>query len=518
MRPLITTFCGLIAILCVLFLVHKLLRFGHRDKRLPPGPPTIPILGNAHLIPSHGLHLKFKEWSDKYGNIFSLKIGAGTVIVLSDRRAVHDLIGKRSAIYSERPLDNNSEVAFGGENFAFLHATPSWRAQRKVASQYLAPKSIDDKIAPIQEAETCQLVHDLLETPDQFFAHIKRVTASIAAIAIFGFRAPTVDSHWTTINPTCEPGSYLPIEQFPILKYIPDRWAPSKARAKHCYRAVTAIWVDARKRVEKRRQNGDERSSMADRVLSGEVKFDVPLTPTQLSNFFGTLHQGGADTTSSMVLTHVLYLAKHPLVQHKARLELDCVCGTERMPTWADFKDLPYINCIIKEGLRLRPVSPVGVPHRVSRDDWFDGLLIPKDATIFFPPHALNSPFEDPETYNPDRFLGRPKLAMDYAGSPDYMNRDHYAYGGGRRICVGIHLAERMQWRIVGKLLWAFEIKPAVDEETGKSVNLDLDAYVDGFLMQPAPYKVRFTPRSEKHARIIQQDFKNIEDFLKKWE
>ena len=45
----------------------------------------------------------------------------------------------------------------------------------------------------------CQLAYDLLETPDQFFHHIKRVTASVAAIVIFGFRAPTVHSFWTTV-------------------------------------------------------------------------------------------------------------------------------------------------------------------------------------------------------------------------------------------------------------------------------------------------------------------------------
>ena len=75
-----------------------------------------------------------------------------------------------------------------------------------------------------------------------------------------------------------------------------------------------------------------------------------------MSNFLGTLHQGAADTTSSVMLSNILYLAKYPWVQDKARVELDRVCGTKRMPTWSDFKELPYINCIIKEGLRIRPV------------------------------------------------------------------------------------------------------------------------------------------------------------------
>ena len=146
-------------------------------------------------------------------------------------------------------------------------------------------------------------------------------------------------------------------------------------------------------------------------------------------------------------------------------------------------------------------------------------MLIPKDATIFFPPYILNNtPYSDPEMYNPDRFLGHPRLATDYAGSPDYMNRDHYAYGSGRRICVGIHLAERTQWRITARILWAFNIEQAVDEETGGLIELDTDAYVDGFLMQPMPFRCRFTPRSEKHVEIIRRDFRNVEAFLKKWE
>ena len=44
------------------------------------------------------------------------------------------------------------------------------------------------------------MVYDLLETPEDFFNHVKRVTASVAAIVIFGHRAPTPDSFWTTVR------------------------------------------------------------------------------------------------------------------------------------------------------------------------------------------------------------------------------------------------------------------------------------------------------------------------------
>lgn len=46
-------------IIPTVFLFYKVLTFGRREKGLPPGPPTIPVLGNAHLIPAEGLHIKY---------------------------------------------------------------------------------------------------------------------------------------------------------------------------------------------------------------------------------------------------------------------------------------------------------------------------------------------------------------------------------------------------------------------------------------------------------------------------
>lgn len=108
--------------------------------------------------------------------------------------------------------------------------------------------------------------------------------------------------------------------------------------------------------MDKRRKNGDKRDSLLDRILDEEVKFDVPMTDIQLNNFVGGIHEGASDTTATATLTTILYLAKHPEFQNKARAELDHVCGTNRTPNWSDFPNLPYINCIVKEGLRVQPV------------------------------------------------------------------------------------------------------------------------------------------------------------------
>jgi len=93
-----------------------------------------------------------------------------------------------------------------------------------------------------------------------------------------------------------------------------------------------------------------------DQLLDGSTRFEAPFQGTKLGNFVGSLMQAAAETSALVMRTNIMFLATHPWVQEKAQRELDALCGADRVPTFADFKDLPYINCILKEGLRMRPV------------------------------------------------------------------------------------------------------------------------------------------------------------------
>jgi cytochrome P450 len=86
------------------------------------------------------------------------------------------------------------------------------------------------------------------------------------------------------------------------------------------------------------------------------IRFDAAFQGTKLANFVGALMQAAAETSALTMRTSIMFLATHPWVQDKAQKELDALCGVDRVPNFFDFKDLPYINCIMKEGLRIRPV------------------------------------------------------------------------------------------------------------------------------------------------------------------
>lgn len=121
--------------------------------------------------------------------------------------------------------------------------------------------------------------------------------------------------------------------------------------------------------------------------------------------------------------------------------------------------------------------------------------------------------FLNPDSFDPDRYKGRVLLAPEYAASADFENRDHYAYGSGRRICPGIHLAERNLFLAMAKMLWAFSFAEKRDLQ-GKVIPVDANAatgYSSGFLHCPKPFDCEIKPRSEARRETILKEYAQAE-------
>lgn len=287
------------------------------------------------------------------------------MVVLNSKRAVYELIDKRSAIYSSRPLDEQFHITFKDQVIASMDADPIWRTQRKIVTRHFAPARLDGDLARVSEAEVTILMHDLLIDPGNFYKHVDRAIASASSIALFGQCAKSSEDLWATggfeameaVNAAISHGTYLPTEQFPIFKWIPKQWLASTKRAEEGFRIPTQIWAKAREHIETRRNLGDKRDSLMDDLLDDEsIRSDPAFQGSRLANFVGAVMQAAAETPSFTMRTNIMFLATHPWVQDKAQLEIDALCGVNRVPTFNDSKKLPYINCIMKEGLRIRPV------------------------------------------------------------------------------------------------------------------------------------------------------------------
>lgn len=94
-----------------------------------------------------------------------------------------------------------------------------------------------------------------------------------------------------------------------------------------------------------------------------------------------------------------LAMTLYPSVLSLAQNEIDSVVGEDRLPSFADRTDLPYINALIKEVLRWEAVVPTGsfrpsvqtpkslkpfvaFAHLVDEDDVYEGYRIPRGSFI----------------------------------------------------------------------------------------------------------------------------------------
>jgi cytochrome P450 len=150
----------------------------------------------------------------------------------------------------------------------------------------------------------------------------------------------------------------------------------------------------------------------------------------------GVKSAAGAETTSAVMAWWMLAMTIYPDVQARAQAELDAVIGRDRLPTFADFDKLPYIQAMTKEALRWRPVDPIGLPHRSSEDDWYEGHYIPKGSIVIANVWALHRDRDaygaDADHFNPARHLDdNGQLAP---GPPDAAAEGHFTYGFGRRV------------------------------------------------------------------------------------
>jgi cytochrome P450 len=188
----------------------------------------------------------------------------------------------------------------------------------------------------------------------------------------------------------------------------------------------------------------------------------------------------GAETTSTTLMWWTLAMVAFPQVQRRAQAELDSVVGRTRLPTFADAPRLPYVQAIVKEVLRWRPTIPLGVPHKATEDEWYEGMFIPKGATCVPNTWQCN---HDRAIFGEDADEFRPERHMDDKGEllpgPIETNREgHSSFGFGRRICVGRHFANDSLFIHTARILWAATLE-CVKDEHGKDVVPDTNPCVE---------------------------------------
>ncbi|KAK5111603.1 hypothetical protein LTR85_011832 [Meristemomyces frigidus] len=456
----------------------------------------------------------YQKWAKEYGPVYSLILGNSVVIVLSSDEAVRDLLDKRSAIYSSRPDNYIGQTIISDNNrLIFMkHHDPQWKMIRRLGHNLLNIQKAESYV-PYQDLESTQMLYEMVTEPERFLDSVRRFTASLTTSLTFGlrtvsFRDPRMTALFDGVQEITElsqnPAAML-LDVFPILRWLPDVLLSVRKRA----RALQPIdkelrmdhWLEAKHAVKAGTANPCFCVDMA-RVQEKEGLSDDLAAYTA-----GSMLEAGAETTSNTLYGFVQAMLLFPVVQHKIQTRIDEVVGDDRLPMMSDYAQLPYIRSCIKESLRWMPTAIMVFPHAVTEDDTYRGYHIPKGASVLPNGYTIQMDPErhlEPRQYNPDRYNDDDLSLADSAANPDASKRDHFNFGAGRRICQGMHVAERSLFLGIARLMWAFDITPAQDDE-GRDVLPDPDRYTQGFICMPEPFRATIRPRSEKRARIIRE-------------
>ncbi|KAK7897228.1 hypothetical protein LTR67_005117 [Exophiala xenobiotica] len=488
--------------------------------RLVPGPKGLPVLGNLHQLQPYPQR-QLQQWAREYGEMFQIRMGWENWIFLNDPAVVKELLDKQSANTSGRaPMPVASDIVSGGKRFLLMTYTPEWRKLRTIVHKLLTPK-MSATFKPSQELEAKQLINDiyadsLRNDQESFYMHCRRYSTSVIMTSTYGRRVPQWDCEdvreiYTLMNDFSEhaaPGAYL-ADLIPPMAKIPVSLQWWRGRALKCYHRQLSIWWKYWTTLKQQIAEKTAPECFVKQYVATEYEKEG-IDEEQSAFVAGSMIEAGSETTSSALNTAIKYLAAFPDAQARAHEEITRVIGNSRSPSYDDEESLPYIRAMVKEVLRIRPVTNIGTPHYTTADVIYKDYFIPKNTVLSINQYAIHfdNRYEDPESFKPERYLDHPLKAGAYMAHPDPYERDHFGFGAGRRGCPGLHLAENSLFITLAKILWAFEIKAPVGED-GKEEHVDVSdaAYEDGANTVPRKYKVRFMVRNAEREKVLKDEW-----------
>lgn len=505
---------GLLAIFVLLSL---------RRHRLPPGPP-----GNvAAEFTKSPMPLLFDSWRKQYGPIFSFKIGTRLAIVLNDIKATSDLLDKRGDIYSSRPrLVVAHDILSGGKRGLSAPYGDHWRSWRKlqhIGMNERAALSYREQ----QTLEAAIVLRDLLaDGGGDHEPILQRFVTSVVLGVSYGRRVrdlktdEMVSYNYKAIleyQRASVPGKYI-VETWPSLLWLPKplQWFRPALKTLEEIRAKdTETYLGFFNDVKRRLEAGTAKECMGTHSLSRGG--NQGMTDIEVAYALSAPFSAGVDTTLSSIQWCLVAVVAYPDISMRIQEELDNVVGRGRLPTFDDERSLPYLVAFIKEVTRWRPVVPLAIPHATNKRDVYAGYDIPAGTTVYGNIDALvNDPslFEDPETFDPSRFL-KPHSPVGGNWNGKVEGEFTVPFGFGRRVCPGVHVALQSVFISIARILWAFDVRPAADGnpvDPTNTVNL-------GLTRMPAPFHISVYVRHADSTRcLIENESHDAEIRLREWE
>ncbi|XP_077248220.1 cytochrome P450 89A2-like [Tasmannia lanceolata] len=458
-----------------------------RNKKLPPGPPTLPFLGNLLWLPKSLLDLEpvLRQLRKKYGPIITLYIGSRPSIFIFDRSLAHQTLIQHGATFADRPPANvvGRITSTNQHNINSSHYGPLWRLlRRNLISEILNPNRVKS-YSTGREWVLGLLIQKFRsesesESGDGTISVLEGFQYAMFCLLLLMCFGQKLDEDVVRKIKEGQQRFLLRFRRFNVLVFFPKlgkflfrkRWNELLEIRRNQEEQLIPL-IRARRENQKKQKLDDDKEgdffcfSYVDSLLELELPDDGgrKLKEEEIVTLCSEFLNAGTDTTSTALEWIMANLVKNQEIQAKLFEEIKGVVKEGDTIKEEDLLMMKYLKAVVIEGLRRHPPGHFVLPHAVSEEISINGYVIPKKATVNFTVAEMGwdgEVWKDPMEFKPERFLEGEEV--DITGSREIKMMP---FGAGRRICPGMGLAMLHLEYFIVNLVREFEWKAKEGEE-----------------------------------------------------
>ncbi|XP_023525669.1 cytochrome P450 705A22-like [Cucurbita pepo subsp. pepo] len=454
--------------------------------RPPPSPPALPLIGHLHYFSPY-VSKSFHNLVTRYGDLLFLRLGNIRCLVVASATYAEEIYKIQDVTFSSRP-----KFAFGDElpyaNAGFFGAEYGgyWRFMKKLTMTELLSQRQVERSRGVRRDEMVKFLVKLAECGERndavdLGAELIRLANNSICRLLMSTRCCGNDDEAETIRTlvreTMEVATKVsfgnvfggPLEKLAF-------WLFGR-QVRDLTLRYDEILEKVLKQHEHRAKEDDfdrEDRDLMDILLRvyRDENSEFKITRTHIKAFFLDLLLGGTGTSTEVAQWVMSELLNHPKVFNKLRNEIDSVIGTTKLVGEDDVPNLPYLQAVVKETLRLYPAVPIAM--RACRQDCkINGFDVPKDTMVavnLFTIMRDPKVWENPNEFDPERFTGEERYEIKGQQSFKFV-----PFGGGRRACPGSTLAFGFISTVVAAMVQCFDWKIGRNGDESK-VDMEIGA------------------------------------------